>query len=116
MRIRCSHSYLFALALITASNAEAGAVVNNAWTPSSCGPTPVAPKVESSNNDAFNRSVDAVNLYRKNLRTYQDCLIQEANSDIQTITKSAKDSQQTTKDADEKIIAEVKAADKKLGK
>jgi hypothetical protein len=116
MRIHRSRTYLFVLVLMAVTNAEAGTIANNAWTPSTCGPAPVAPKVESRNDDAFNRSVDAVNSYRKVIRTYQDCLIQEANSDIQTISKSAKDLQQTTRDADEKIVAEVKAADKKLGK
>jgi RNAse (barnase) inhibitor barstar len=103
------------LCLLATTNANAGTITNNSWSPSGCGPAPVAPKVESSSLDAYNRSVTAVNQYRKNLRTFQDCLIQEANADLKIITKSANDAQLTTKEADDKILAEIKAADKKLG-
>ena len=103
------------LSLAAVSNANAGSISNGFWTPSACGTAPVAPKVESSSLDAYNRSVDAVNHYRKNIRVFQDCLIQEANGDIKIITKSANDAQLATKIADDKILAEIKDADKKLG-
>ena len=107
--------YFFMLFLLAATNANAGTITNNAWLPSACGPAPVAPKVESSSLDAYNRSVTAVNQYRKSIRTFQDCLIQEANGDIKTISKSANEAQLATKEADEKILADIKAADRKLG-
>ena len=106
---------IFVISLAATANAYAGTFANNSWTPSGCGPVPVQPKVESTNIDAYNRSVEVVNSYRKSIRTYQECLIQEATSDIKTFTKSANDAQLATKSADEKVLAEIKAADKKLG-
>jgi len=112
---RCSIFHLFVFSLLAITNAHAGSISNSLWTPTGCGSVPIEPKVESSSLDAYNRSVEAVNHYRKSIRTYQDCLIQEANGDIKIITKSANDAQLATKNADDKILAEIKAADKKLG-
>jgi glyoxylase-like metal-dependent hydrolase (beta-lactamase superfamily II) len=45
--------HLFMLALLAATNANAGIITNNSWTPSGCGPAPTAPKIESKNVDAY---------------------------------------------------------------
>jgi len=90
--MRCSHTFLSLLSLITvtASGAEAGTLADSGWTPSGCGPAPAVSQLDLNSLDAYNKSVEAVNAYRKNSHVYVNCLIQEANNDIQTITKSAK--------------------------
>jgi len=107
---------LFPLIIVVTIHAEAGTISNNNWAPSSCGSAPVAVRLDLNNLDAYNGSVGAVNDYRKNSRTYVDCLIHEANSDIQSITKSAKSAQQAAHDADDKIIEDEKVAEKKFPK
>jgi len=106
---------LLPLIMIVATGAEAGTLANNSWTPSNCGIAPTAPLgLDLRNLDAYNHSVEGVNNYRKNNHTYVNCLVQEANSDIQTITKSAKTAQQGLLEADNKILADEKAAEKKF--
>jgi hypothetical protein len=107
---------LLPLIMVASFHAEAGTITNNNWTPSGCGPAPVAASLNLTNLDVYNASVGAVNDFRKNNRTYVDCLIHEANSDIQSITKSAKSAQQAAHDADDKIIEDEKVAEKKFPK
>jgi hypothetical protein len=107
---------LFPLIMVAATAAEAGTLANAGWLPSNCGSAPVAVKLDLSNLDAYNHSVGGVNNYRKSSRTYVDCLIQEANSDIQAITKAAKSAQQAALDADNKILEDEKEAEKKFPK
>jgi len=107
---------LFPLIVVATIHAEAGTIVNNNWTPSGCGPAPVPASLDLANLDAYNASVGAVNDFRKNNSTYVNCLIREANSDIQTITKSAKSAQQAAHDTDDKIIEDEKVAEKKFPK
>lgn len=107
---------LVPLVFLAATGAHAGNLANGGWTPSKCGAAPAEFKLDLSNPDAFNVSVEGVNAYRQASLTYVDCLAQEANADIQAITKSAKAAQQAALDADAKIKADVQAADKKFGK
>lgn len=104
----------------TANAAEAGTIANNNWSPSNCGSAPVAEELDLKSPDAFNLSVEKVNTYRKKIPVFLDCIIGEANNDIQTITQTAKNLQQATKDAaklaEDKTQADIKAADKKFGK
>lgn len=106
---------IVSLFILAVSSAEAGTLANNGWAPSKCGAAPVEFKLDLSDPDAFNRSVEGVNAYRQASLAYVDCLAQEANTDIQAITKSAKTAQQAAVDADTKIKADVKAADQKFG-
>ena len=103
------------LLLILVGGVEAGTVAGSDWSPSGCGAAPKEYKLDLSNPDAYNKSVEGVNAYRQAARDYVDCLAKEANSDIQTITRSAKTAQQAALDADKKILEDVKAADKKFG-
>jgi len=106
---------LFSTATLLASlSAHAGTVSGGAWTPTGCGAKPVTPQLDLKDPDAFNRSVAGVNTYRQAIGPYLDCLVKEANADIQTVTKSAQAAQQAVKEANEKIQADVKAADEKF--
>lgn len=93
---------------------QAGTVTAGQWTPNNCGPKPVAPVLDLSSPDAYNKSVDGVNTYRLAIRPYLDCLVKEANSDIAITSKSATAAQVAAKEANDKISADVKLADEKF--
>lgn len=93
---------------------HAGTIAQGSWTPLSCGEKPLAPSLNLSDIDAYNKSVAAVNAYRQALRVYIDCLTNEANADIKAITRSAAATQQEAVAANAKILADVKAADEKF--
>jgi hypothetical protein len=107
-------SFLFLI--LADGGAEAGTLANNGWSSSSCGAAPVPVEPDLTNPAAYNSSVEKVNIYRQKVPAYLDCVIQEANGDIQNITKSAKAAQLAAKEAQDKILAKVKAADEKFGK
>jgi hypothetical protein len=94
--------------------AQAGTLANGAWSPAGCGPRPEAPVVNAKDDKAYNQTVDAVNAYLPLVRTYLDCLAQEANADIKALTQSATAAQQAALAAREKVVTEVKAAGEKL--
>lgn len=101
--------------LIGVSAANAGVLTGGSWTPSRCGAAPAEYRLDLKNPDAYNASVEGVNKYRQSASEYVDCVAQEANADIQLITRTAKAAQQARLDADQKIQDDVKAADKKFG-
>lgn len=103
-----------ASALMLGASAHAGVITAGQWVPSACGPKPVAPVLDLSSPDAYNKSVDGVNGYRQAIRPYIDCLLKEANADIAAVTKSANAAQVAAKEANDKITADVKAADEKF--
>lgn len=102
--------------LLVISSAQAGTIANNEWTATTCGPVPAEAKLDLKNPDAYNKSVEAVSNFRIANHAYLDCVIKEANADIQTVNKSATTFQQKVVDADNKIQDDIKAADKKFGK
>lgn len=104
----------FGALLFLSAAAQAGNLVNGAWSPSGCGPRPEPPPVDGKDDNAYNQTVDAVNAYLPLLRTYVDCLTQEANADLKALTQSANAAQQAAVAAREKLIADVKAAQAKL--
>jgi hypothetical protein len=114
MRPSFSALLLSTLSLAAFTAAQAGALANGAWAPANCGTKPVAPQLDLKNPDAFNRSVVSVNAYRQSIRPYLDCLVQEGNADIQAISKSVTAAQQAAKETNDKIQADVKAADEKF--
>jgi hypothetical protein len=101
---------------ILATGVHAGTIAGGSWSPAGCGIKPVAPKLDLRDPDAYNKSTEGVNGYRLAIRAYLDCAVKEANGDIQSITKSAAALQQAAREADDAIVADVKAADKKFGK
>lgn len=105
---------LSALSLLASFSAEAGTLSGGTWAPTGCGAKPATPQLDLKDPDTFNRSVAGVNTYRQNIGPYLDCLVKEANADIQTVTKGAQAAQQAVKDANDKIQADVKAADEKF--
>lgn len=100
--------------LSISATAQAGVIVSGTWSPAGCGPKPEAPQLNLRNADAYNASVVNVNTYRQAIRPYVDCVVKEANADIQAITQAATATQQGAKAANDKIQADVKAAEEKF--
>lgn len=113
-RFALSPAVLTTCFMLLATTAHAGSLSNGQWAPAACGVKPEAPTLNLSNEDAYNKSVDGVNTYRLAARNYLDCLVKEANADIQSVTKQATAAQQATRDADDKIKADVKKAEEKF--
>jgi hypothetical protein len=116
-RLRCCQPLSWiALALLatTGPAAFAGTLSGSAWTASGCGAQPVAPVVDLKNVDAYNASIERVNAYLPLLKTYIDCVTQEANGDLKAVSQSANASQAEAREAREKILSDVKAAEAKF--
>ncbi|SCX89039.1 hypothetical protein SAMN05216420_101237 [Nitrosospira sp. Nl5] len=100
------------LAVMFAANA--GTLDNGNWSPSGCGAMPEAPNVNASSVDTLNKSIAAVNDWQKQLQTYDECMIKEANADAAAISNAANAQQVRYREASAKINAELTAASDKF--
>jgi len=69
-------------------NVTAGSLQNGVWQVSDCGEKPVAPVINTKSVDDFNRSVNDINTWQEKSQQYYNCLVTEANTDNDAITKS----------------------------
>lgn len=109
----------FVVAMLLSSNppgVQAGTLSGGAWTATGCGVRPATPTLDLKDSDAFNRSVDVVNAHLKAIRAYVDCLTAEANADLQAVSQSATATQTSVREARDRLLADVKAAEQKLNK
>jgi hypothetical protein len=106
--------HLLLLAALLAGTAQAGTLASGAWSSARCGAKPLAVSVDLRDPDAYNRSIEKVTAYQKDINTYLNCLVAEGNLDIQLISKSITDEQLAAKEAREKILADVKKANEKF--
>lgn len=67
----------------------AGNLQGDVWQASSCGEKPVAPVINTKSADDFNKSVKDINTWQEKSQEYYNCLVTEANTDNDTIAKSA---------------------------
>lgn len=102
--------------LAVAFAANAGTLDNGNWSPSGCGTLSEAPAVDSSNIDAINQSIAAVNEWQKQIQSYDECMIREANADTSTIANSANAKQTQYREASKKINADAAAGREKFGR
>src|SRR5215216_2053058 len=91
------------LAFTTAFTAHAGVIGPEGWSPAGCGTMPQAPIIDSSSADAFNKSIGTINEWQKQLQTYHDCMVKEANADNAAINKAATAGQARINEAIEKV-------------
>ncbi len=94
--------------------ANAGSLNDGSWSPGGCGVMPDVPTVNSNSADTINKSIAAVNDWQKQLQTYDECMIREANVDTTAIAKSANAQQTRYREASEKINAELVAGREKF--
>lgn len=69
--------------------ADAGTLSGGHWSAAGCGQEPVPPAIESSNADAYNRSLKRVREWQQKAQAYNNCVVQEANGDNEAIAKAA---------------------------
>ncbi|ARO88379.1 hypothetical protein EBAPG3_011680 [Nitrosospira lacus] len=100
--------------IAVALGANAGTLNNGSWSPGGCGTLSEAPAVDSSSVDTINRSIAAVNEWQKQVQSYDECMIKEANADTSTIANSANAQQARYREASQKINAEAAAGREKF--
>lgn len=101
--------------LVATFSVNAGTITNGVWISLSCGAEPVPPAVVTTNIEAYNLSIKAINDWQTAAGTYNACLIKDANADVAVITKAANEAQARLQAAIEKIKVETAAAAAKLG-
>ena len=104
------------LTLLLPMLCSAGSLEQADWQARNCGTKPKLEPLQLNTVDAYNKSVGIINSYRQATRSYVECVIQEANADIQRITSAATNTRNDAAAVDEDITVQLKAADAKLGK
>lgn len=101
------------MGLLTAP-AVAGTLADNLWNSARCGSRPLVVSVDLRDAEAYNQSLEKVNVYQREINRYLDCLVAEGNSDIQLITKVITTEQLAALKDREKLLADVDKASKKF--
>ncbi len=83
---------IFMLLIYASSNA--GTLADGTWLPNECGEKPVAPSIDASSVDGFNRSLETIRVWQERANEYNTCLIEEANADIALIAETANEEQE----------------------
>jgi hypothetical protein len=65
--------------------AQAGSLTGGAWAPSACGAEPTAPRLHTESASSYNESIKWVQLYQKQIKTYNDCMVAEAKADVAAV-------------------------------
>jgi hypothetical protein len=112
MRQRTFFSIIILSAL--ASVCSAGTIAKGIWSPSACGAEPVAPQINQTTVDNYNKSVTTINAWQEKVVTYNTCIVKEANDDTASILKSANERQAKLNALIDKIHADGEAAKVKL--
>ena len=102
--------------LLGIAPAEAGTLSDGAWRPAGCGTEPVAPKLDLHSADGYSQSLKWVKLYEDTIKTYDDCVLKEANADSRTISEWINTQQGRVKEAFDSYNADSKAAAAKFSK
>ena len=101
-------------AFTTAFTAHAGVIGPEGWSPAGCGAMPQTPSIDSSSADAFNKSIGTINEWQKQLQTYHDCMVKEANADNAAISQAATTEQKRINEAIEKVNQDATAGRQKV--
>ena len=102
------------LAFTTAFSTHAGVLGPEGGAPAGCGTMPQSPIIDSSSADAFNKSIGTINEWQKQLQTYHDCLVKEANTDNAAINQGATAEQKRINEAIEKASQDATAGRQKV--
>jgi hypothetical protein len=101
-------------AYAAAFTAQAGVLGPEGWVPAGCGAMPPAPIIDSSSAEAFNKSIGTINEWQKQLQSYHDCMVKEANADGAAINKAATAGQARINEAIEKVNQDATAGRQKV--
>jgi hypothetical protein len=101
---------------ITAFNVYAGNLSNGQWQPANCGQKPSAPAINTKSVDDYNQSVKDINTWQAKAQEYYNCLVKEANTDNDSIAKSANSAQEEFRNDVSRIQKEAVAGKAKVEK
>ena len=73
-----------------ASGSEAGGGPAGPWSPRECGAEPARPVLDLGDRTKYNHSADVVNEYEGKAKTWDACVMKQANSDMEAISAAAK--------------------------
>jgi hypothetical protein len=93
--------------LCTAFTVNAGGLSNGTWSASACGARPEPPAVDPTSISTYNQSVSQVNDWQKQMQTYHECVIREANADIAAINQAAAAEQASINQASGNVNADL---------
>ena len=60
------------------------------WSPKGCGAEPEKPTLDLSDQVKYNKSVDEVNAYEEKAKTWNACMMKEANAAMVSVSNDAK--------------------------
>lgn len=95
---------------------EAGSLANGQWQATGCGGKPPAPAINTGSVDDFNKSIKDINAWQAKAQNYYNCVVKEANTDNDTIAKSANAAQDEYKQEVSRIQKEAEAGKAKVEK
>ena len=73
-----------------ASGGDASSGPAGAWSPQECGAEPARPVLDLGDRAKYNHSADVVNEYEGKAKTWDACVMKQANSDMEAISAAAK--------------------------
>lgn len=100
--------------LILVFDVQAGTFADGTWSATHCGSEPANPTIDSGSVDAYNDSLKEVKDWQQKAQTYNNCVVNEANADNESIAKAANAQQDRFRAAVAEISATANAAKAKL--
>ena len=101
---------------LAGGGAEAGTFRAGTWIPTGCGTEPVPPSINASSSGAYQASIKDAEAYEQAAKQYQDCFVNEAQTDNRLINGALKDHQTQVQATFDKLNADSKAAADRLNK
>jgi hypothetical protein len=95
---------------------EAGSLANGQWQAAGCGGKLPVPVIKTDSVDDFNQSIKDINAWQAKAQNYYNCVVKEANTDNDTIAKSANAAQDEFKQEVGRIQKEADAGKVKVEK
>jgi hypothetical protein len=105
-----------AIGAMAVANAGAGTISEGTWESAPCGEKPSLAPVVLSSPEAFNKGRAPANAYRRATRDYLECLVQEGNTDMQSITRVINSERDRAAEANPKILENASAAEARFDK
>lgn len=103
-----------ALVFIASASVQAGALINGQWQPANCGQKQDSPAINTSDVDAYNQSIKALNAWQTKAQDYYNCVVKEANIDNQVIANTANAAQEEFKREVKRIQQEAETGKAKV--
>lgn len=79
-----------AVSLLLLCPAGAALAQGAAWSPTGCGNEPEKPAVDLSDRTSYNKSVEAVKEYQEQAKTWDACVMKEANAAMASVNSEAR--------------------------